>query len=351
MMDISKKVIRLNDSIAFSDSFDGCYAIDVTEICFGNLEFDPWETMQSLREYYHGARLMLTLSGQSLLGMRHYSDEIVEFFIAAAYENGIDIFRIYDALGDARNLETAARAVKKYGAHLQASMIYSESSAHSVSFFAGYAAQLAAMGADSICICGMSNEYSCRDLVSAVAASSSLPVAVSASSERIADIADDSGSVAVDVYDVADRSADLLQEIAHIRDDAGSPPMAYPISEIISEQARINCNSDERYSIVTEEFRSLILGKYGKTPSPVSHEFVNKICGSEPLVLVRPADMLEPEYHVFRDAVSPWFEQGEDILTYALFDNRAVDYFERRKAKKYNIDLIHSDPEKGIHVI
>ncbi len=353
-MDKSKRVLILSDSDIESldeAGFAGYHAIDITDYCFGDLKSDPWESLRMLRRLFTGAKLQITLSGQCLLGYCHYSDDVVDAFIAAAVDNGIDIIRIFDALNDARNLETAAKSIKKYGAQLQMGMIYTESPVHSLSFFAGYASQLASMGADSLCICGMSNGFTCRELVDAVKKSSALPVAVSAVSDEIAGISLDAGAAVVEVYDIEDPSPELISEIELVRADAGHPSLAFPISEIIAAQAYRNYRSLKRYDSVSEDFMSLILGKYGKTPAPVADGFIKEICGNEPLVLVRPADAIEPEYDIFREYVSPWIEQEEDILTYAIYRGQAIVFFETRKAKKYSLDMPHADPSKGIHVI
>ncbi len=351
-MDKSKKVLILSDIDQLEDNgAGGYYAIDVTSFCFGELEADPWESLRALRKLLPKSKLRLTMGGQCLLGYRHYSDDVVDAFIAASVDNGIDIIRIYDALNDARNLETAAKSVKKYGAHLQAAMVYAESPVHSISFFAGYAAQLASMGADSLSVFGMSNEFTCRELTKAVKKVASIPVAVSASTDKTASIALDSGADAVDVYKNEDYTPELLDEIELVRADAGYSPLAFPISDIIAGQAYRNYHSLKRYDSVSDDFKSLILGGYGKTPAPVAEGFIKEICGNEPLVLVRPADAIEPEYDIFREYISSWLEQEEDILTYAIYRGQAIVYFETRKAKKYSLDMPHADSSKGIHVI
>ena len=353
-MDKSKRVLNLThaDIETFEkDDFEGYTTIDVTEYCFGELEEDPWDTLRSLRALLKDSRLRLTFGGQALLGYRHYPDEIVDAFVAAAVDNGINAFRIFDALNDARNLETAATAVKKYGAELEIGMVYAESPVHSIPYFAGYASQIAAMGADSLCIIGVSNEFSCRELTEAVSKSARLPVSVSATEEKIADIALDAGAKSVEVYKSDALGDDCVEEADRVRQDAGYPPMVYPISFTIAAQAIRNINSSKRYETVSDDFKDLILGKFGKLPMAVSPEFINEICGDEPLVLVRPADILEPEYDHIREYTATWLEGEEDILTYAIYRGIAIAFFERRKAKKYALDMPHAHKHKGIHVV
>ncbi len=353
-MEKAEMIKRLSKADLYSleeRDLSGYRAIDVSNVCFGELEFDPWDTLRALRAYFGKTRLELTLCGQCLAGRRHYSDEIVDSFMAAAVENGIDIIRIYDALNDPRNLETAINSAKKYGAYTEVAMIYTESPVYSASFFAGYAAQLASMGADSLCICGVTDADIARELVRSVKATLSVPLSVSASSAEICDAAAKAGAEYADIYNKEDLPSELCSEIELVRAESGYPPLAFPISEIITQQARLNLDSYERYAEISEDFRSLVLGKFGRTPAPIAQDFVSKICGSEPLALVRPADMIEPEYDLFREKVSPWFEQEEDILTYALLGDEAIRFFEHRKAKKYSLDMLHADPHKGIHTV
>lgn len=353
-MDKSKRVLNLShaDIETFEkEDFKGYAAIDITEYCFGELEEDPWVTLRSLRALLRGSRLRLTFGGQALLGYRHFPDEIVDAFVAAAVDNGVDTFRVFDALNDARNLETAAASVKKYGTGLEIGMVYAESPVHSIPYFAGYAAQIAAMGADSVCIIGISNEFVCRELTESVMKAVKLPVSVCATDENIADIALDAGASTAEVYPLEACGADVAEEAEQVRKDAGYPPMVYPISVTIGAQAIRNIYSEKRYERVGEDFKDLVLGKFGKLPAPLAPEFISEICSDDPLVLVRPADLLEPEYDRIREYTAPWLEQEEDILTYAIYRGVAIVFFEKRKAKKYALDMPHAHKESGIHTV
>lgn len=353
-MDKSKRVLNLtHDDIETFEKkdFDGYSAIDITEYCFGELEEDPWDTMRFLRALLKDSCLRLTFGGQALLGYRHYPDELVDAFVAAAVDNGINRIRIFDALNDARNLETAAASVKKYGAELEIAMVYAESAVHSVPYFAGYASQIAAMEADRISVIGVGNEFICRELTESVIKATNLPVSLSATSENIAAIALDSGADTAEVYLHEPCGADIAEEAEQVRKDAGSPPMVYPVSYIIEAQAIRNRYAQKRYETVSDDFKDLLLGKFGKLPAPIPPEFVSEICGDEPLVFVRPANILEPEYDRICEYTAPWFEQEEDILTYAIYRGQAIVFFEKRKAKKYALDMPHAHKESGIHMV
>ncbi len=349
-MDKSERILDLSDADELREAGE-YHTIDVTDFCFGDLESDPWESLRAIRKLLPTARIQLTLAGQCLVGHRHFSDEIVDAFVAAAVDNGIDTLRVYDALNDARNLETAAKAAKKYGASLVLGMVYSESPVHSVPYFAGYAAQLATMGADSLCVCMMNDQFTCRELVEAVKKSADVPLYISASSDEIAAIALDAGADAVETYAVEEHSQELKNEIEAVRADAGYPPLACPIYDIIVCQAMRNLYDSTRYETSSEDFKSLIRGGFGKTPAPVAENLIKDLCGNEPLILSRPADMIEPEYDTFREYAAQWLEQDEDVLTYAIYRGAAIVFFENRKAKKYCLDKPHAVPSKGIHVI
>lgn len=326
-------------------------ALDVTDYCFRELYDDPWFDLGLLNVLIGEYKLRLTFGGQSLLGHRHYSDEMVDAFVAAAVDCGIKSFRIYDALNDARNLETAAASVKKYGAELDIAIVYTEAPYSIGPYFAGLASQAAALNADRVSVIGMTNELFCRELTETVIKASSLPVSVSASTESIAMIALDAGASLAEVHPAEVISDELKKEIELIRKDLNYPPLAFPISEIVTVQAYRNIYDSRRYETFNDDFKKLVLGKFGKLPASPSPEFIKEICGDDPLVLVRPADLLEPEYERIREYIAPWLEQEEDILTYAIYNGIAIDSFEKRKAKKYAIDMPHAHKDKGIHII
>lgn len=135
------------------------------------LNEDPWERLRAIKERAPHTRLQMLLRGQNLLGYRHYADDIVEKFVEKASENGIDIFRIFDALNDARNLEASLKAVKKYGKHAQLTICYTISEVHTIEYYTQLAKELEKMGADSICIkdmAGILTPFVAKELVHAL---------------------------------------------------------------------------------------------------------------------------------------------------------------------------------------
>jgi len=124
--------------------------------CLRFLNEDPWERLRIIRNHVKNTKLQMLFRGQNILGYRHYADDVVEYFVKKSIANGIDIIRIFDALNDARNLETAIKATIKEGGHVQAAISYTTSPFHTNENFAAYAKQLEEMGAHSICIKDMS---------------------------------------------------------------------------------------------------------------------------------------------------------------------------------------------------
>lgn len=147
--------------------------------CLRYLNEDPWERLRTIRSHVKNTKLQMLFRGQNILGYRHYADDVVEYFVQKSIANGIDILRIFDALNDARNLETAIKATKKENGHVQAAICYTTSPVHNNDYFVKYAKQLESMGADSICIKDMSGllkPYEAYDLVSALKKSVKLPI-------------------------------------------------------------------------------------------------------------------------------------------------------------------------------
>ena len=129
-----------------------CWGGATFDACVRFLKEDPWERLRTLRKALPNTRLQMLLRGQNLLGYRHYGDDVVEAFVTKAAENGMDVFRIFDALNDVRNLETSIKAVKKAGKHAQGTICYTVSPVHGTDAYLEQAKAMAEMGADSIAI-------------------------------------------------------------------------------------------------------------------------------------------------------------------------------------------------------
>jgi pyruvate carboxylase subunit B len=151
--------MRTDDMLAVCPKLDrvGFWSLEVWggatfDACVRFLKEDPWERLKVLRRALPNTRLQMLLRGQNLVGYRHYSDDVVRAFVARSAAVGIDVFRIFDALNDPRNLETAVEAVRAAGKHAQGTICYTTSPVHSIEQFVGLARQLEAMGCDSIAI-------------------------------------------------------------------------------------------------------------------------------------------------------------------------------------------------------
>lgn len=149
------------------------------DACVRFLREDPWERLAKLREALPNTRLQMLLRGQNLLGYRHYSDDVVRAFVQRAAANGMDVFRIFDALNDVRNLRIAIEATKTAGKHAQGTLCYTTSPVHTLDAYVQLAKELEAMGADSIAIkdmAGLLTPQATSDLVKALKDQISLPL-------------------------------------------------------------------------------------------------------------------------------------------------------------------------------
>lgn len=151
------------------------------DACVRYLKEDPWERLQKLRKALPNTRIQMLLRGQNLLGYRHYSDDVVRAFVQKSADNGVDVFRIFDALNDTRNLQVSIEAVKKAGKHAEGTISYTTSPVHDVAHFVGIAKELEAMGSDTIAIKDMASLLTPQatvELVKALRANVSLPIHV-----------------------------------------------------------------------------------------------------------------------------------------------------------------------------
>ncbi|MBQ7338599.1 MAG: oxaloacetate decarboxylase subunit alpha [Clostridia bacterium] len=414
------------------------------DACLRFLNEDPWVRLRKIREKVKNTKLQMLFRGQNILGYRHYSDDVVAYFVQKSIANGIDILRIFDALNDPRNLQTAINATKKEGGHVQAAISYTTGPVYDLNYYTKYGKQLEEMGADSICIkdmAGLLLPYEAYDLVKALKETVKIPIqlhthytAGTASMTTLKAI-----EAGVDVVDTAispmaqgtshmpteslvaalagteyDTGIDLtklnevtkyftplrekylqsglmdpkvmkvnvnalinqvpggmlsnlvsqlkqagksdlldavLEEVPRVRADAGYPPLVTPTSQIVGTQAVFNVLMGERYKTVTKEFKAMVRGEYGRTPMPTDPEFIKKIIGDEEQITCRPADLLSPELDELREKIPQYMEQDEDVLSYALFEQVALKFFEHRKAQKYGIDEKNADAQKGIHAV
>lgn len=421
-----------------------CWGGATFDSCLRFLNEDPWERLRTLRKKCPNTKLQMLFRGQNMLGYRHYADDLVTYFVQRSIANGIDILRIFDALNDVRNLETAINAAKKEGGHVQAAISYTTGPVFDIPYFVNYAKTLENAGADSICIkdmAGLLTPYGTYDLVKAIKSEVKIPLQLHthytsglasmvllkgieagvdvidtamsplamgtshpatesmvaalkgtqydtgldlAALSEIRDYFDtlrtkylksgllDPKMLGVDanalLYQVPggmlsnlvsqlkqagkeDKLMEVLNEVPRVREDSGYPPLVTPTSQIVGTQAVFNIIMGERYKMVTKEFKDMVAGKYGKTPLPIDADFRKKICGDEEIIDCRPADLLKPELDTFKEQIAEFYEQEEDILSFAQFGQVAVKFFENRRNEKYGLDGKHLDTETKVHPV
>ncbi len=399
--------------------------------CLRFLNEDPWERIRKVKTVLKNTKLQMLLRGQNILGYKNYSDDVLIEFVNKSLANGIDIIRIFDALNDLRNIETAIKATKKYGGHAQGTFVYTISPVHNIELYVKLAKQIEDMGADSLCIKDMSGiitPYIAYELIKEVKKNIKIPIQLHShytsgmasmsylkAIEAGVDIVDTAispfglgtsqpatepivatligteydtgidinllseiaeyfkdikekyiknGILNQSVFNVDTRVLtyqipggmmsnllsqlaaqnalnkyeEVLKEVPRVREDLGFPPLVTPTSQIVGTQAVFNVVLGERYKMIPSEVKAYVKGMYGKPTVPISEEIKNKIIGDEEVVTVRPADLLKPQLETIKNEMKEYYEQDEDVLTYALFPQVAINYFKFRQAGKYKID-------------
>ena len=402
-----------------------CWGGATFDSCLRFLNEDPWERLRTLKKHLPHTKLQMLFRGQNILGYKHYADDVVEQFCRKSIENGIDVVRIFDALNDPRNLESAIKFTNKYGGWCEPAISYTVSPVHSEEYFVKLAKELVQMGAKSICIKDMANlllPYDAYSLVKHMKEEIDVPIHLHTHNttgtgdmvylkacEAGVDIVDtalsplacgtsqpateslvatlkgherDTGldlnalaeaakffkpvedrmvkdgtikykSVRVNPktlqYQVpggmlsnllsqleeakkGDKFEEVLAEVPRVRKDFGYPPLVTPTSQIVGTQAVMNVISGERYKVFPKESKALLRGEYGRLPGEVNEEVRRKAIGDAEVITCRPADLLEPELEKYREEVKDHIQQDEDVLSYALFPQVAMKFFEKREA-------------------
>ncbi len=421
---------RTRDMLPIADKIDkaGFYSLEVWggatfDAAIRYLREDPWERLRLLRERIRKTKLQMLLRGQNLVGYRHYPDDVVEKFVELAYKNGIDIFRVFDALNDVRNMKVSIRKAKQVGALVQGAICYTISPVHTLEYYLKMVEELLALEVDMITIkdmAGILEPHMAYKLVSAIKKEYKVPVdihthatgglAVATYRESVRAGADyintaisplafgtaqpgiQSVYYALDpdqrprvdmkvideiskylkktieekylhlinwrillpnpdviIHQIPggmfsnliaqlkqqgklDKLDEVLEEVPRVREELGWPPLVTPLSQIVGTQAVLNVLFG-RYKVIPKETKNYVKGLYGRPPAPIKEEIKKLILGDEEPITVRPADLLEPMLDKCRKEVAEkgYLEKEEDILTYCLFPQVALEFFEARK--------------------
>ena len=156
-----------------------CWGGATFDSCLRFLNEDPWERLRTIRKNCPNTKLQMLFRGQNMLGYRHYADDVLEYFVQKTVANGMDIIRIFDALNDIKNLQTAIKAAKKEGAHAQVAISYTTGPVFTDEYYVKYAKEIESAGADSICVKDMAallTPYATYELVKALKAAVKIPI-------------------------------------------------------------------------------------------------------------------------------------------------------------------------------
>ncbi len=178
--------MRMRDMVSIIEQMDGAgfFSLEVWggatfDSCIRYLNEDPWERIRTFKKHMKDTPTQMLLRGQNLVGYKHYSDDIVEKFVEKSVENGVDIFRIFDALNDIRNMEVSIKTAKREGAHVQGAVCYTISPVHTIEVFVEQAKKLEELDCDSFCIkdmAGLISPKNAYDLVKALKEEISIPI-------------------------------------------------------------------------------------------------------------------------------------------------------------------------------
>ncbi|WP_457753603.1 sodium-extruding oxaloacetate decarboxylase subunit alpha [Thermococcus sp.] len=387
------------------------------------LREDPWERLRILREHIKKTKLQMLLRGQNAVGYKHYPDDVVEKFVELAYKNGIDIFRVFDALNDVRNMRTAIKKAKEVGAEVQGAICYTTGPIFTVDYYMERVDELIELDVDYITIKDMAallDPQMAYELVKEIRERYGIKVNVHthatsglASATYLKAVEAGADFIDTAIYPLANGTAqpaiqtiyhtleekdrpkidmklifrishylrrildekyehlmnkralhgdpnvllhqipggmysnlikqlselkaldkldEVLEEVPRVREELGYPPLVTPTSQIVGTQAVFNVLFG-RYKMITEETKNYVKGLYGRPPVPVKEDIRKLILGDEEPITVRPADLLEPILEKCRKELEEkgYLEKEEDILTYALFPQVALEFFELRK--------------------
>ncbi len=425
--------MHISDILPIADKIDevGYHSVEVWggatfDVAMRFLYEDPWERLYKIKERIKKTPLQMLLRGQNIVGYKNYPDDLLDAFIKKAAEGGIDIFRVFDALNDERNIEKAIQFIKKEGRHAQGTVCYTRSPVHTIDMYIECAKRQVDMGIDSLNtkdMAGILTPYVAYELISALKSEIKIPLQIHCHSSSGMAVATYLKAIeaGVDVIDCAaaplalhtsqppvetfiailrntgyatglkieslhaiseylekvaekrclqrkrqtlidvsviehqipggmasnliaqleqqnamNRFEEVLVEIPKVREDLGWPPLVTPTSQIVGTQAVMNIITGKRYKIVPNEVKSYVRGYYGKSPALIKEDIRKMIIGDEKPITCRPADLLEP---VMEKATKELKKSGlmkreEDVLTYALFPEIALDFFRKRDKMK-----------------
>jgi len=399
----------------------------IFDSCIRYLGEDPWERIRKIKSNMPNTPQQMLLRGQNLLGYKHYADDVVYKFIEKAKLNGVDVFRVFDALNDPRNMETALKAVIEFDGHAQGTISYTTSPVHNLQTWVDLSHRLQDFGCHSIAIkdmAGLLDPYIGFDLVSKLKEEIDIPLHLhshattgmstttaikcieagldnvdtsissmsmtyghSATETLVGILQETQFDTNIDLdslvpiathfrkirkkysefegslrgvdariissqvpggmltnlenqlkeQNAIDRFDEVIDEIPKVRSDLGYIPLVTPTSQIVGTQAVINVLSGKRYKTITKETAALLKGEYGATPAPVDVDLQENILKGDSAVTCRPANLLgNDEFNQTKESFKKIIgekkisieETEENILTYALFPEVGIKFFE-----------------------
>lgn len=265
--------MRTRDMLPIAEEMDkvGYFSLEswggaTFDTCIRYLNEDPWERLRQLKEIVTRTPLQMLLRGQNLVGYKHYPDDIVRKFVEKSYENGIDVFRIFDALNDIRNMEMAIKVAKEQDAHVQATISYTVSPYHSLKSYVEFAQNLEELGCDSVAVkdmAGLISPYDTYDLIKALKEETNLMVNLHCHCT--------SGMTPMSYYTACEAGVDLLDTaISPLSWGASQPPTESIVAAL--QNTPYDTGLDLKLLKEIKEYFEEIRKKYSSLIDPISEK-------------------------------------------------------------------------------
>jgi pyruvate carboxylase subunit B len=265
--------MRTRDMLPIAEEMDkvGYFSLEswggaTFDTCIRYINEDPWERLRQLKEIVTKTPLQMLLRGQNLVGYKHYPDDIVRKFVEKSYENGIDVFRIFDALNDIRNMEMAIKVAKEQDAHVQATISYTVSPYHSLKSYVEFAQKLEELGCDSVAVkdmAGLISPYDTYDLIKALKEETNLMVNLHCHCT--------SGMTPMSYYTACEAGVDILDTaISPLAWGASQPPTESMVAAL--QNTPYDTGLDLKLLKHIKEYFQEIRKKYSSLIDPISEK-------------------------------------------------------------------------------
>ena len=315
------------------------------------LKEDPWDRLRKFRDGFKNTKLQMLFRGQNILGYRPYADDVVEYFVQKSvanhihYTSGVASMTYLKAVEAGVDIIDTAMSPFALGTSQPATEVMVETF-KGTPYDTGFDQKLLAEIADYF--------RPIRDeaLDSGLLNPKNLGVNIKTLLYQVPGGMLSNLTSQLKEQGAEDKFYEVLEEVPRVRKDLGEPPLVTPSSQIVGTQAVFNVLMGERYKMATKETKDVLSGKYGATVKPFNEEVKKKVLGDDAEVITcRPADLIPDELDTLEKEMAQYKQQDEDVLSYALFPQVAIDFFKYRDAQQKKVDATIADTENGSYPV